>query len=303
MTPDAVNPGSPISRRRQVASIVILVVGLVGLGVVTRGALRDARDVSLPGPGSLGVCFVLTRAALSCSAHAWATLVGQPADGRRVIGAFYNSQLVKYLPAGGAIQAAGQVGMTAVRGVSVRRATLAYLSFVVATIVAGLTIGAGLALVGDVHPALRLAAVLGVAMPLLLDRRLFAIALRAGRRVTRRIPEPELLPDQRSLWVALLWSGANHALYAAGFTALLHAVSPDVPLLAATVAYVVSWVVGFLVLPLPSGVGVREAVLVVLVPSVSAGPLLAASLAQRLVSIVAEVVAALGSRVGRLRHR
>jgi uncharacterized membrane protein YbhN (UPF0104 family) len=61
-------------------------------------------------------------------------------------------------------------------------------------------------------------------------------------------------------------------------------------------AFALSWTLGFLVLPLPSGIGVREAVLIAALP-VGAGPLLAASLAQRLLAMGADVTAAFGSKI------
>ena len=299
--PFDLTPTGARSRRRQIATTVVLAVGLIGLGVAARETLRDSQGVSLPGPAALAGAVVLTRAALSCSARAWVLLIGPPADPYRLRGTYYSSQLVKYLPIGGVAQAAGQMGLTATQGVPMRRVALAYASLVTATVAAGTTLGAGLVLIDDVPTAVRALAVLGLAGPALMDRRLLGTVLRRARRVITRLPEPELLPPQGALWRALGWSAANHLLYAAGFTALLRSVNPEVPLAATTVAFVVAWVAGFLVLPLPAGVGVREAALVALVPSVAAGPLLAASLAQRLVAMAAELAAALLNRVHRPR--
>ncbi len=294
---------APRSRRRQVATTVVLAVGLVGLAIAAHGAWQDASGVSLPGPGSLIAAFVCTRVALACSARAWARLIGPPTDRHLVARAFYESQLIKYVPAGGVVQAAGQVGMTATHGVPVRRVSLAYLSLAAATVASGLALGAGLVLAGSLAPWVRGVALVGVLAPALLQHRVLAAVLALGRRISGRVPEASLLPDQRSLWTALGWCAANHVFYAGGFTILLRAVDPSTPVLAAAVAYVVAWVIGFLVLPLPSGVGVREAVLVGLVPTVMTGPLLAASLAQRLVAIAAELTAAAANRLVRRRPR
>jgi uncharacterized membrane protein YbhN (UPF0104 family) len=291
---------APRGGLRRSAKSVVLVLGLIALAVAARRALRDAEGVTLPGPGALVAGFVLTRLALSCSARAWVALLGSPADPHLVTGALYQSQLVKYLPAGGLVQAAGQVAMTATHGIPVRRVSLAYLTHAASTVAAGSALGAALALSGDLEPWARAASLLGLGGLVLADRRLLAWLLALARRVTARIPEPDLLPDQRSMVVALAWCAANHVLYASGFTVLLHAVDPDIPVVTATLGYVLSWVVGFLVLPLPSGIGVREAVLVAVVPGAAAGPLLAASLAQRLVAIAAEVAAAGTNRA--IRH-
>lgn len=288
---------------RRVLTFAALVVGLAGLAVVTRNALRDSAEVSMPNGGAIVAALVLTRAALACSARAWVSLLGQSADRVRVMGALYDSQLIKYLPAGGLIQAAGQVGMTTSRELSVQRVSVAFATHAMSSVAAGLAIGAGLVLVDGLHPLVRATALLGVLAPVLVNRPVLAAALRFGRGLTKRIPEPALLPDQRALWTALCWNGANLVLYSAGFTILLRSVSADIPFAEASIAYIVAWVAGFLVLPLPSGVGVREVVLVSLVPAVAAGPLLAASLAQRLVAIAVELTAALTNRLVRAHRR
>ncbi|MFZ6005512.1 MAG: hypothetical protein ACOYXM_16440 [Actinomycetota bacterium] len=293
----------PRAGTRQLLTAAVLVLGLAALGITTREAIQGSRDVSMPSAGALAACFVLTRAALSCTAQAWVRLIGAPSDPSLVRGAFYTSQLTKYLPAGGVVQAAGQIAMTATRHISVGRVSLAYLSLAASTVAAGTALGTALALVGDLDPVIRIAAALGLAAPLLMNRSVLGAALRLARRITRRAPDPELLPDQRALWSSLGWSAGNLLLYSVAFTILLRSVSPGLPLAHATVAYVVAWVAGFLVLPLPSGVGVREAMLVALVPGVAAGPLLAASLAQRLVAIAVEVTAALGNRAIRIYRR
>lgn len=291
------------SKRRRRITTAVLLVGMVALAATTARAVKDSRGLSLPSPAALIGALVLTRTAMACTARAWVHLVGPPAVTSVVVGAFYESQLLKYLPAGGVLQAVGQVSMTSTRGVPVKRVSLAYVTLAIATVVAGLFIGTGLSLITSAPPWIRVASLAGVVAPVLLHHRVLRWSLHRARRLSRRIPEPDLLPDQRTLWIALLWSGANHLLYAAGFVVLLQGVSPDTPVVSATIAYTVSWVVGFLVLPLPSGVGVREAVLVGLVADVTAAPLLAASLAQRLVAIAAELLAAGGNRLLRLYRR
>jgi uncharacterized membrane protein YbhN (UPF0104 family) len=57
-------------------------------------------------------------------------------------------------------------------------------------------------------------------------------------------------------------------------------------------ALATGWVVGYLAVPVPSGLGIREAVLVAALPSLAAGPLVAASVAHRLLGLLAEVALA-----------
>jgi uncharacterized membrane protein YbhN (UPF0104 family) len=291
-------PGPSRSRRRWL-QLGLLGVGLLGLALVVRQTIADAEDVSMPGAPELVVAFLLTWASLGCGARAWITLIGPPADPRLLAAALYQSQLVKYIPGGGVAQAAGQVTMTAMHDLPVRRVTLAYLVLGGTTVLACTTIGVGLAGVSSLPTWARALALLGLLSPLLLRRPFLANGLRVVRRRFARLPDPDDLPSQPALWRAWGWSLANQLLYAMGFVVLLRAVTPDITLLPALVGYVAAWLVGFLALPIPSGVGVREAVLVALIPGVTVAPLLAASLAQRLVAIAAEVARALGNKLHR----
>jgi glycosyltransferase 2 family protein len=62
-------------------------------------------------------------------------------------------------------------------------------------------------------------------------------------------------------------------------------------------AFAAGWVIGFVVVPIPAGVGIREAVLVALLPGVGTAPLLAASLALRLLSIGTKLLSIAGNRL------
>jgi len=281
----------------------VLVLGLVALGLAARATVKESEDLTLPGVRTLLGAVLLTRLALGCSARAWVTLLGTSAGRDLLAASFYQSQLVKYLPAGGLVQAAGQVGMTAMHGISMRRAASAYVSLALATVAGGLSLAPVLLVVDGPPGWLRASSALGGLAPLLLRRGFLAAFLGWGHRVWQRIPGPEDLPDQPALWRALGWSVANHLLYAGGFTLLLRAISPDVDVVPVLVGYVIAWVAGFLVLPLPSGLGVREAVLTLVLPGVLVAPLLAASLAQRLAAILAEVAAALGNKATQARRR
>ena len=71
---------------------------------------------------------------------------------------------------------------------------------------------------------------------------------------------------------------------------------------AATSAFAVAWVIGFLVLPVPSGLGIREAILYTVLPGVPAGAVLASSLAHRLTTFIAEIILTAFSQVRRKHH-
>jgi uncharacterized membrane protein YbhN (UPF0104 family) len=286
--------------------MVVLVVGLAGLALAVAGTLDDARDQVLPDPGALAAAAGLSIVAILASGRAWVALFHDALESRahrvRFEGDYYVSQLTKYVPAGGAVQAASQVSLASASGVPLGRVALAFPVSAVASIAAGATLGAGLVLASDLPGWARALALVGLASPVLLHRRLLARVLQTVRRFVPRVPAPDRLPDQGSILRFYAWAlvsiGATASAYAILLGSLDGGASPAVVVFASAM----SWTIGFMALPLPAGIGVREAVLVAALPGVAAAPLLAASLAHRLLAIGAEILAALGTKVrGRRR--
>ena len=284
--------------RRRLLQTAVLAVGLVGIGFVVHGTVDDARHQVMPGPTALGAAAVLTLVAVLAGGRAWAALFGDvlddPAARQRMAGTFYTSQLTKYLPAGGAAQAFSQVSLATATGMPLGRVALAFPVLAIAVVVAGITLGSGLALARELPAWARALALLGLAAPALLHRPLLAGMLTMLRRIVHRIPSPDRLPGQRSIWNCYAWALVNLAAYSAAYAVLLRSLTGVDPVLTFC-AFAVSWVAGFVVLPLPAGVGVREAAIVAIVPGLGAGVLLAASLAHRLLSIATELLAVVGS--------
>jgi uncharacterized membrane protein YbhN (UPF0104 family) len=83
---------------------------------------------------------------------------------------------------------------------------------------------------------------------------------------------------------------------------LLRSLTDEVNPAVVLCSFAAAWVTGFLAVPIPAGVGVREAVLVGLLPEVGTAPLLAASLALRLLTIGTELLALLGNKLARGRR-
>ena len=93
---------------------LILVSGLAGLAIITRQALADDES-AIPGPVASAAALVLYGGAGVSAARAWSVLLGPTVDPLEVRGAMYESQLSKYVPGGGVLQAAGQVVLSTSR--------------------------------------------------------------------------------------------------------------------------------------------------------------------------------------------
>jgi uncharacterized membrane protein YbhN (UPF0104 family) len=294
-------------KRRRLLQTAILGVGLIGLAFAVAGTVDDAREQVMPPPSRLAVAAGLALIAILASGRAWVALFHDTLQGRnqriRFEGNYYISQLTKYLPAGGAVQAASQVSLAASTGVSLGRVALAFPVSAVGSVAAGATLGVGLALASDLPAWARVLALVGLAAPALLHQRLMARVLKAVRRFVPRLPASDQLPDQRSIVKFYLWALISIGATAAAYAVLLHALDGEPNPALVFCAAAASWTIGFLAIPLPAGIGIREAVLVAALPGVGAAPLLAASLAHRLLAIGAEVAAAFGSKLLGRRSR
>ena len=289
-----------IDRRRLLQSAV-LVAGLVGVAFVIWRTVDDARGQVMPSPLALTCAGVLTLVTILSSGRAWTALFTGFLDDRRALmglrGTFYLSQLTKYLPAGGLVQAASQMSMASAAGVPLGRVAVAFPVSAVCTIAAGATFGVGLVFDSSLPGWVRALGAVGLAAPVLLHRRLMAAALGVARRLVPRIPESDRLPSQRDILAAYGWAVLGIGAFAVAYAVLLGSITDGARPVTVVSAFAVSWVIGFLAVPIPAGIGVREVVLVALLPGIGAAPLLAASLALRLLAIAAELLAVAGNRM------
>jgi glycosyltransferase 2 family protein len=280
---DGLAAASPKRRRWQT---LIMLIGLVAIAVAAISTVGDASDKALPGPGALCVAFFLVVTSLILVARAWATLFPETVDRQVLTTGFYTSQLTKYLPAGGFVQAASQVALSGPE-TGVGSAALRLPVFSLCAAAAGATLGAGLMFATSLPAWARVVAGLGLVAPLVLDRRILSFVLRAAQRFVRRLPDSDALPPQRAILRCYAFSLGNMAAYAAAFAVLLGDVTDVNPVIAG-VAMSMAWVAGYVFVISPSGLGIREAILIAALPGLPAAPLLAASLAQRLLGVVAE---------------
>jgi hypothetical protein len=291
-------PPAPRSLARRLQPFVML-LGLAGIAVAVRQAADDVDGRVLPGPGAFALALAISIVSLLAAAHSWASILERRRDRSTVLGAFYASQLTKYLPAGGVVQAAGQVTLTAGEGIPLRVTAAALPVFAMSSVVSGLTLGSLLAFNDDVPVWARVLSAAGPLSLVLARRPVLLRAYDAAQRVVRRLPDRDVVPPQSAIDRGLAWATVNLVTFAAAFAILVRDLDGDASVARVAVAAVVAWVVGFLVVPLPSGLGVREAILVAAIPSVETAVLLACSLAHRLAVLGAEVAMVLLNRTKR----
>lgn len=271
---------------RERATAAIYLVGLVGLVVAVRSVADDItyRQIA-DSRNTIAAAFVLTVTALVAASFGWCRLIG--ADGHRRVAAqraLFASQLAKYVPAGGVVQAASQIALTERLGFSLQRVLVGSVVWPLQIVAAGLIVGLP-ALISSSQQVrwfavLLLPVVLVVSDPVVLARVL-------GR--FKRFDTGRDLPERKELVRSFGWALANFAALALSFALLAASLSSDVALLPIAGAFSVAWVVGFLVVPLPGGVGVREAVLIALATGIDDGALLTAALLQRGLTLAAEL--------------
>lgn len=276
------------------------VAGIAFIALALAHTWSRTRAHALPSWERLVAALALVALALRFGSRGWTALLDDAGSPRGLARGFYVSQLGKYIP-GAVWQAFALVG-AARADVGLARASTAFPVYVLSEAVAGASVAAFLALAGT-HLALwiRLTCLLGICGIVLLHRRWMTRASRVIARLVRlRMPD-ELVPSQRAIVRSYVWNVA--AIVTNGFalalllTSLTHAVSST----AVAAAFGLAWTVGFLAVPFPSGVGVREAVLVGTVGVAGAGPVIAASIAHRLVTIVAEMALAGAGAIRRPR--
>lgn len=110
-------------------------------------------------------------------------------------------------------------------------------------------------------------------------------------RLTRADPPEELHPRRAATWFALGF--ANWVTYALAFWVLVLGLGFDASLLPTASAFAAAYVLGYLAIFAPAGLGVREGFLLALMaPQIGAGPAGAVAVTARLWTTIVEVVPA-----------
>ena len=283
--------GSEVGGRRTWLVRVRFALGLVGLAFAlaalrtTAGRIDSGLQFST---FRIAIVVMLAIAASFAAASAWSVLIDSP-DKRQLRQVYYTALVGKYIP-GGVFQAAGQISLASEIGLGLSRATSGYVLSIVVAVIAGLISAIGVAATPGFSPGWRMlggaAFLLGIVLAF--SRWMPVVSTWIGRLLRRSDVE---IPQRSLVIAAAVWDLLGLALLGVGYAIVLHGFVLEPPALMAMAAFTASWVVGFLALPFPAGLGVREGVLVILLsPEVGAAAAVGASLMVRLAVIIAEIV-------------
>jgi glycosyltransferase 2 family protein len=278
--------------RRVGAGVFVMVV--LAFFAYTLADAWNKTDGRLPSIARLGFAAFLVAVGLLAAATAWANLIGS--DRRLDHGAaLLLSQLGKYVP--GAIwQAAGLVSLARSVGVRVGRSVTAFTVMALTQAVAGGAFALVLALGWSSIPILPrvLLGLGGVAGVAFLDRRWMVKLLHVIPRT--RSASLDVVPPQMAIVRAWLASIVTLAATSAAYVLLLGSFGVVHHPVRVFAAYAVAWTIGFLAVPIPSGIGVRETVLAAMLHGVFPGSVIvAASVYLRLVTVATEGISAAGA--------
>jgi hypothetical protein len=267
--------------------------------VAFASAVDRASGRAIPSIPAMGVSFLALVTALRFSASSWASLLpgeASPVELRRCV---YSSQLGKYIP-GGVVQGVGQVAIAGRHGIPVRTAFPAYVVYAghaaFGSLVAGGVLATQAATVGVGWACA--AAGIAVVSATTVSRRVLDFGLRLAQRIVPRLRRLGPLPTQARLARGFMLQIAFAILQGVSYAVLLRSLEPDVPVLAAVGANAVAFGLGLLAVPVPSGLLVREGLLVaILHPVAGVAAIVTAAIVQRLVAIAAETLMLVANRL------
>ncbi|WP_420453712.1 lysylphosphatidylglycerol synthase domain-containing protein [Ilumatobacter sp.] len=297
--------------RQRLVSLLGLLIGVAGVAFVVAKVVRDRNEfadaLAQANPGWTLAALAAGAGAISSIALNWVALLRRhhPVPRARAVGWFYVGQLGKYVP-GGIWPVIGQAELARRGGVDRPGAYAATAISMIGTLLGAVTVAAATGLATEGRRLLGAALAAGILAGLLVaaDGRIRAAVGSLLARVARRsieLPTARVLARQAALhvpvWVAFSACHVGVAV-ALGSRPGASAISE------LAFATCVAWVAGFVIVGLPGGIGVREAVLVSLTtPLLGAGAAVSFAVVSRLVTIAVDLllaaVAVVGSRSGR----
>lgn len=297
----AADPPSRGSSKAAASGALGLLIGGLAAAFVIRTLVRDwaaiTEALAHANPGWVAVGAVLAAAGMTLIALPWRraiNLFGADLPWGQLVARYYVGELGKYLP-GGVWPLIGR-GELAYRFGVRRPAAYGSVGLSLGALYLGalFVVGAGLPVLlsgddgsGPVGVLLLLPVGLLCLHPAVLGRGVVVI-----ERVTKRHLDLPVPSWRDSVTLVGLYVPAWLAIGAATW-AVARSLDPSAGLVKVGVAAVLSWVVGFVLVPVPGGVGVREAVFVAAAGSLDPGIAAAAALAARLLFVAVDAIGAL----------
>lgn len=278
-------------RRRRQITIARMILGIVGAFYVVRALSINWQGIQgLPRPryDRLGIALLVLAIATILLSKAWVTLSSR--SGKRDLHILFLSSLLgKYMP-GGLGQPAAQILLG--HGDDHAPGILATM-FIVhsgAQVVAAGAIGLGALLT---VPDLRTWLPIATGAWLLLAW-IFLRGGVGGRMLSRRglaaTYDFAVGKWASKRFAAVAWCVISMVSYGLAFVLILQSLGGDVGV-KGVAGYVAAWLIGFLAVPFPAGLGVREAVLMLTIP-VAPAIVLAAAIVHRAATLLVELILA-----------
>jgi uncharacterized membrane protein YbhN (UPF0104 family) len=299
---------APTTPRWRVALRIAFVLVAAGLLVLAIGRDRAGfvTAVTALDPATIATSFGVVLLALGFNLLAWREamrVVGVTVPLHSALKVFFLSQLGKYVP-GSVWVVLAQIELTRDAGASRAKGVVGATIALVVGVVTSSILACVLLVLPDSAIRARywwLLLIVPIAGTVLLPRvlgRIVALVFRATRRVTA-VPDLSGAALARSVgWSAAVWLtlGVHSWLIAS-------ALSPGGPtLLHVTGAFAFAWVVGFLVVIAPAGLGVREAALTLaLAPVMTTPDALALALVSRVLMTLGDGTAAALAALAHMR--
>ncbi len=300
-------PNSPRRRAAVVSTAVGIGAGIVAVAFVIRALLRDrdtiraALDVASPAWIALGL--VLAAVGMIAIALPWRAVLavlGGRLPTSQVVARYFVGELGKYVPGGvwpvlGRGELANRAGVPRPAAYGSVLLSLASLYLAAAfVVVAGLP-----AAVSD-QSRWWLAALVLVPLGLLaLHPRVVGAVVTLLGRLLRRPVDVAVPSWRQAVLLVVRYVPAWLAIGAATW-AVARSLDPSAQLVDVGTAAVLSWIVGFVVVPVPGGVGVREAAFVAAAGSLDPGVAAVVAVVARVLFVAVD---ATGAAVGSLLLR
>lgn len=279
---------------RRVVGVVWLLLLVVGLALALRARWAGVRDeLATLDAVWLTVAGICGLAGVGASAGIWHHMlggVGARLPLRPSLRIFFVGQVGKYLP-GAVWPAVTQAALAREHGIAPRASVSAATLFLWVHLTTGCVVAVTALVATGLLPAPALAAV--PVLVVLLVPAVLGWSLQTLLRLLRRRPLTDV-PGRRAVAWAVVWAAVMWSLYGAHLHALTAAVGDATAPVMASGVFAASWVIGFVLLIAPAGVGPREAAIVALLP-LGAAPALLVALVSRLALTIADAAWAAGT--------